>query len=141
MKKDYLFSFRFENGTQRSYVEKFLRETETDFFNEYDGIYADLFGENEYYRLTIEHVVDNRFEVYYIKDDVKQSNLPRTYPLRNKVISVDSPLYTVKLLLDNGSDMRISINGFKDTIKERYIGRVYRFEDGNKKVIDIEFLK
>lgn len=138
--RGYLFEFTFEKGTQKDYVRKFLKETKTDYFNHYENVYADIFGIGEYYRLEVVHVCEGQFEVYYIKDDTKENTLSRIYPIREKAISVVAPFRTLKLTLEDGSDIRLSVNGCKDDIERHYMGRVYLIDGMHKKVVNIEYL-
>ena len=69
--RKYLFSFNFEKNTINNYVVAFLEEREIDYFYSYEQIYADIFGEDKYYKLTAENVCRDCFDVYYETEKTK----------------------------------------------------------------------
>lgn len=84
-------------GTMNSYITSFLKEHQIDFYYEMPGVLvADLFGINQYYRLEVEDVVNNRKEVYYNSSKIYQpSGLERLFPLKNQAIITHNPQYEI----------------------------------------------
>lgn len=78
-----LFSFNFEKTTQKSHILEFLKENKIDFFENLQEIYADIFGEDIYYRLVVEHVCKELFEVYYEPETTVKRGLDRSYFIKD----------------------------------------------------------
>ena len=143
--RQYLFSFEFEQYTQKSYVTKYLKEKQIDFFDYLQCVYADLFGQDVYYKLEIIHVCGKTFEVYYYPEITKErGSLTRMYPLEEKAVKVDTPKHIVKVTFENGDNVTTSINGSKDEVEAYYLGTVFNLgtdKDNLQKAINVEFLK
>lgn len=102
--KNFLFAFDFKMGTMNEYILDFLKDNKIDYFYQFPGvIVADLFGTDEYYKIEIEDVVNDRKEVYYCTDTkYKREGLERRYPLKERAITIGKkPCYTVKVDLEN----------------------------------------
>lgn len=143
--RQYLFSFEFEQYTQRSYVTNYLKERQIDFFDYQQCLYADLFGQDIYYKLVIIHVCDKTFEVYYYPEITKErGSLTRMYPLVEKAIKVDTPVHTVKVTFENGDSVTTSINGCKDKVEAHYLNHVFNLgtdKDNLQKATKVVFIK
>lgn len=143
--RQYLFLFEFEEHTQRSYIVNYLKERKIDFFDHSQCIYADLYGQDEYYKLEIVHVCDKIFEVYYYPDITAQrGDIARMYPLENKVVKVDTPKHTVKVTFENGDSLTTSINGCKDEVEAYYQNGIFNLgteTDNLQKVTNVKFIK
>lgn len=143
--RQYLFSFEFKENTQRSYITTYLKERKIDFFNCQQFIYADLFGQNVYYKLEAVHVCGDTFEVYYYPGITNErGNLTRMYPLAETAIKIDTPAHTVKVTFENGESATTSINGSKDEVEAYYLNNVFNLgteNDNLQKAINVEFVK
>ncbi|MEE1255999.1 MAG: hypothetical protein UHN47_05755 [Lachnospiraceae bacterium] len=143
--RQYLFSFEFKENTQQSYITNYLKERKIDFFNQQQCIYADLFGQDVYYKLETVHVCGDTFEVYYYPDITNnRGNLTRMYPLVEKAVKVDTPKHTVKVTFENGDSVTTSINGSKNEVEAYYLGTVFNLgtdKDNLQKAINVEFVK
>ena len=141
----YLFSFRYEKSTQKSYLIKFLKEREIDFFESMQSIYADLYGTNTYYKLECVPVCDNVFEVYYVPEKTEErTGISRIYPLVEKAIKTEIPCYTVRVTFANNDSITTSLYGCRDKIESYYFSNVFNVGENNdniQKAIKVEFLK
>lgn len=147
---EYLFSFDFEKGCMNDYLINFCKETKTDFFYNSLGLfYADLYGQDVYYRVDIVDIKSKRKEVYYNPNDtMKRTFLVRKYPLREKALKVEpyENTYFIKAIFGDGNYITTRINGCKKTILNHYLGHIFDMSgDAEKetfvKCIDVEFLE
>lgn len=143
--RKYLFTFNFEEYTQRSYMINWLKERKIDFFDYMQCLHADVFGTDEYCKLEAVHVCGNTFEVYYYPEKtVERGGLSRLYPLVEKAIKVDTPCHSVKVTFANDDSITTRINGCKDEIEAYYLNNIFNVgsvEDNLQKAIAVEFLK
>lgn len=145
MSKIFLFAFDFKESTMNNYVIDFLKEHQIDWFYQIPGVLmADLFGTDEYYKLEIEDVVNDRKEVYYLTDrKYHRSGLERLYPLKEKAIMTHEPCYDVKVYLENNDTFTTSINACKLRVFDYYMGKTFNMgtaEDELQRVVWVEII-
>ena len=127
MTKIFLFAFDFKEGTMNAYLSTFLKDHEIDWFYQMPGtLVADLFGTDEYYKLEIEDVIDERKEVYYLPDKkYHRCNLERCYPLGTRAIITREPRYDIKVYLENNDTFTTSINACKQHVFDYCMGATF----------------
>lgn len=144
--RNFLFVFDFKEKTINDYIITFLKENQIDFFYQFPGVIAaDLFGTDEYYKLEIEDVVNDRKEVYYCTDTkYKHEGLERQYPLKERAITIGKePCYTVKVELENSDSFTTKINACKQKVFDFYMGKVFNMgvvEDDLQRVAWVEII-
>lgn len=143
--RQFLFSFEFEQYTQRSYITNYLKERQIDFYDYQQCLYADLFGQNIYYKMEAIWVCDKIYEVYYYPDITQErGSLTRMYPLVEKAIKVNTPIHTIKVTFENGDIVTTSISGCKDRVEAHYLNHLFNLgtdKDNLQKAVKVEFLK
>ncbi|WP_277407884.1 hypothetical protein [Lacrimispora xylanisolvens] len=143
--RNFLFGFNFEKGTMNGYITNFLVEHQIDFYCTMPGVFvADLFSTNEYYKLEIEDVVNDRKEVYYDSSKIYQPcGLERRFPLKEKAIITHNPTYEIKVYLENDDTFTTRINACKKYIYNEYMKRTFNMgtvEDNLQRVAWVEIL-
>lgn len=143
MERKFLFVFDFEKGTRNEYVGQFLKNNRADYFFDYEDIYADIFGANEYYKLEVVNVCNSTFEVYYYPTITKENNLSRLHPLVQKCIRVEAPVYSVRITFESGKSMQTVIRGCMDKLLDLYLNNRFDLGDGStpQVITKVEFLK
>ena len=79
-----LFEFKFEKGSINSNIVNWCNKNKIDYIRgKYgEGVYADVYGIDTYYKLSPEHIADGIFKVSLIKDDsFVRECFDRIYPL------------------------------------------------------------
>lgn len=145
MSKIFIFAFDFKEKTMNDYIIAFLKEHQIDWFYQYQGVLAaDIFGNDEYYQLDIEDVVNDRKEVYYLPDrKYHRSGLERLFPLKEKAIMTQEPHYDVKVYLENNDTFTTSINACKLRVFDYYIGKTFNMgtvKDNLQRVAWVEII-
>lgn len=141
--KHYLFSFNFEKHTMNSYITKFLKEKNIDYFYHYQQIYADIFRCNEYYKIELIDMPGTKKEIYY-NDSYILSNHKNIASKENAInVNEYENTYVIKAIFKN-NEIVTRINGTYENIRKHYLGSIFNLgsvNDDLQECIDVEFLE
>ena len=141
----YLFEFIFEKFNINSHLVNWCKEHEIDYTTGHlGGIYADIYGIGQYFRLNTVAIKDGVFEVYADKTDYIYNNgqFKRLYTQCEKAIKIDYPLRKVELIMSDGrSNIKTDVALPSLVIKKDYIGRIFaRDNESTSQVIDVKIV-